>query len=81
MPLDALWNPGTPVFSAFMPAIAQPLGRGFEGFQYLGLGVLIALPLAAVLGWRMRGKAAPEVADLFNIGEIDIPVRKIIQKN
>lgn len=64
MPLDALWNPGTPVFSAFLPATAQPLGRGFEGFQYLGLGVLIALPLAAVLAWRMRGKAAAEVADL-----------------
>lgn len=64
MPLDALWNPGTPVFSAFLPAIEQPPGRGFEGFQYLGLGLLIALPLAAAIGWRMRDQPAPAVADL-----------------
>lgn len=53
MPLDALWNPGVDTYSAFMPAIAQRPGRWFEGFQYLGLGLLILLPLAAVLARRL----------------------------
>lgn len=57
MPLDALWNPGTPVFSAFLPAVEQRPGRGFEGFQYLGLGLLLALPLAAAIAWRIRPDA------------------------
>lgn len=53
MPLDALWNPGTGRHSAFLPAIEQRPGRGFEGFQYLGLGLLILLPLAAILARRL----------------------------
>ncbi|WP_423604653.1 DUF6311 domain-containing protein [Sphingomonas sp. MS122] len=53
MPLDALWNPGVETFSTFLPAIEQRPGRGFEGFQYLGLGLLILLPLAAVLARRL----------------------------
>jgi len=48
MPLDALVNPGNPGFSRFLPAIEQRPGRGFEGFQYLGLGVLLLLALAAL---------------------------------
>ncbi|PKP93673.1 MAG: hypothetical protein CVT77_04820 [Alphaproteobacteria bacterium HGW-Alphaproteobacteria-16] len=53
MPLDALWNPGVDTYSTFLPAIEQRPGRGFEGFQYLGLGLLILLPLAAVLARRL----------------------------
>lgn len=53
MPLDALWNPGIQGYSTFLPAIEQRPGRGFEGFQYLGLGLLILLPLAAVLARRL----------------------------
>lgn len=53
MPLDALWNPGIDTYSAFLPAIEQRPGRGFEGFQYLGLGLLILLPLAAFLARRL----------------------------
>lgn len=53
MPLDALWNPGVDSYSAFLPAVEQRPGRGFEGFQYLGLGLLILLPLAAILARRM----------------------------
>ncbi|MBX3595623.1 DUF6311 domain-containing protein [Sphingomonas sp.] len=49
MPIDALWNPGVEGWSRFLPAIAQRPGRGFEGFQYLGLGLLIALAAAAIL--------------------------------
>ncbi|MBA16178.1 MAG: hypothetical protein CMN73_07460 [Sphingomonas sp.] len=46
MPIDALWNPGNPSYSNFLPAIEQREGRGFEGFQYLGLGLLLLMPLA-----------------------------------
>ena len=53
MPLDALWNPGIAGHSTFLPAIEQRPGRGFEGYQYLGLGLLILLPLAAILSRRL----------------------------
>lgn len=59
MPLDALWNPGNSAFSAFLPSIEQRPGRGFEGFQYLGLGVLVLLVLAAITARRMPA-AEPE---------------------
>lgn len=62
MPLDALWNPGNPAFSLFMPAIEQRPGRGFEGFQYLGLGLLLLLVLAAALARRCRADPAQEAA-------------------
>lgn len=52
MPLDALWNPDTDSYSRFLPAISQREGRGFEGFQYLGLGLLILLPLGLAAGWK-----------------------------
>jgi Family of unknown function (DUF6311) len=58
MPLDALWNPGVGTYSTFLPAIEQRPGRGFEGFQYLGLGLLILLPLAAILARRLPRPAA-----------------------
>lgn len=58
MPLDALWNPGIRGYSTFLPAIEQRPGRGFEGFQYLGLGLLILLSLAAVLVRRLPRPAA-----------------------
>ncbi len=51
MPLDALWNPGTPSYSNLLPAIAQREGRGFEGFQYLGAG---GLALVAIAIWAAR---------------------------
>lgn len=53
MPVDALWNPGVDTHSTFLPAIEQRPGRGFEGFQYLGLGLLVLLPLAAILARRL----------------------------
>lgn len=62
MPLDALWNPGVGTYSTFLPAIEQRPGRGFEGFQYLGLGLLILLPLAAVLAHRLP-RPAPDSPD------------------
>lgn len=62
MPLDALWNPGVDTYSAFLPAIEQRPGRGFEGFQYLGLGLLILLPTAA-LAVRRLPRPAPQAPD------------------
>jgi len=52
MPIDAPVNPGTPVFSRLLPSVAQRYGRGFEGFQYLGVGLLLLLPIAAVVAWK-----------------------------
>lgn len=54
MPIDAPINPGTPAFSRLLPSVAQRAGRGFEGFQYLGAGLLLLLPIAAVTGWKGR---------------------------
>lgn len=46
MPLDALWNPANPGYGTLLPAIPQREGRGVEGFQYLGLGILLLIPVA-----------------------------------
>jgi hypothetical protein len=49
MPLDALWNPSNSSYSTLMPATEQRLRRAFEGFQYLGVGLLllvVAMPFA-----------------------------------
>ena len=46
MPLDALVNPANPLFSTMVHAIPQRELRGFEGFQYLGAGLLLLLPVA-----------------------------------
>lgn len=62
MPLDALWNPGVETYSTFLPAIEQRPGRGFEGFQYLGLGLLLLLPAAAILARRLP-RPAPDTPD------------------
>jgi hypothetical protein len=53
MALDALINPGTAGYSRIFPARPQGEGQVFEGFQYLGAG-LIALVLVglAALGTR-----------------------------
>jgi len=59
MRLDALFNPSNPDYATILPAIAQRGGRGYEGFQYLGLGLLLLLPIA---GWAMA-KRAPADAE------------------
>lgn len=60
MPIDALWNPGNPAFSTLLPSIAQRPGRGFEGFQYLGAGLLLLLPIAAYTAWKYRPEPEPQ---------------------
>jgi len=52
MPIDAPINPGTPAYSRLLPSVAQRAGRGFEGFQYLGVGLLLLLPIAVVVAWK-----------------------------
>lgn len=46
--LDAWWNPANPDFTALpISSPAMPQGRGFEGFNYLGLGLIALVLLAA----------------------------------
>ena len=56
MPIDALVNPSNPSFSTLLPATPQRPGRGFEGFQYLGAGLILALPIAGLVALKvLRG--------------------------
>jgi hypothetical protein len=57
MPLDALWNPANPGYRSILPATLQREGRGYEGFQYFGLGLLLLLAAAAVV--TRRGEPQP----------------------
>ena len=57
MNLNALWNPAGVngvLYSRFLPAQNQ-VGGNYDAFAYLGLGVLIALPVAALAA---RGRLA-----------------------
>ncbi|TKD50871.1 DUF6311 domain-containing protein [Sphingomonas baiyangensis] len=54
MSLDALWNPANPDYSAFLPATPQRQGRGMEGFQYLGAGLMPLLAAAAAIRFARR---------------------------
>ena len=65
MALDAWWNPANPGYSALMPSSPEDHGRGYEGLQYLGAG-LIAVALIALatrrgavgrLAWLLPGFA------------------------
>jgi hypothetical protein len=55
MALDALINPANPSYSALLPSSPNDEGRGFEGFQYLGAG-LIALILVALATARLTAR-------------------------
>lgn len=57
MALDALFNPGTPNYSQLLPVAPQGEGQLFEGFQYLGAGLLaVILAALATLAWP-QGRA------------------------
>lgn len=60
MPLDALWNPSNQSYSTILPATEQRLRRAFEGFQYLGFGLLLLVAAAPVILWR--APAVPAIA-------------------
>ncbi|MDB5681753.1 MAG: hypothetical protein JWO16_1558 [Sphingomonas bacterium] len=46
MALDALWNPGNADYSALLPGLTTTAAQGFEGFNYLGAGLLLLLVVA-----------------------------------
>lgn len=51
MPIDALWNATISVYSELLPTVRQQDYREFEGFQYLGVGMMmliIAAPLILI---------------------------------
>ncbi|MBN8813976.1 MAG: hypothetical protein J0J06_00855 [Sphingomonas sp.] len=61
--LDAWWNPANPGYTALIPSSPEDHGRGFEGLQYLGAG-LLALVVVALGSWLARrgedgGKGSP----------------------
>lgn len=62
MPIDALWNPANPGYGTILPAIVQREGRGYEGFQYLGVGLLLVMVIALVVSARVA--APPPEQDL-----------------
>jgi len=49
MALDALFNPVRSDFSAILKAWPLDAGQSFEGYQYLGFGILCLLAMAAAL--------------------------------
>jgi hypothetical protein len=56
--LNAFWNPGWG--SRFLPGLAVMKGAGLEGHAYLGLGMLVLLPIA-LLTLIAPGSARPNV--------------------
>ena len=48
MALDAWWNPANQTYSALLPTSPEDHGRGFEGLNYLGVGLLLIVLIAAV---------------------------------
>jgi len=57
MALDALINPAHPGYTALLPTTPDDQGRGFEGYQYLGAGLLVVT--IAAIGVRVA-RIAPE---------------------
>jgi len=60
--LDAWWNPANPGYTALIPSSAEDHGRGFEGLQYLGAGLLAVVLLAFGVWMTRRGGEAAEPA-------------------
>jgi len=57
MALDALYNPGRAGVSRLLPTAPQGDGQYFEGFQYLGAGLLVAVLAAAATLATSAGRA------------------------
>ncbi len=57
--LDGWWNPGNPDYTALLPSSPRgPDGRGFEGLQYLGAGLLALVLL--MIARTATGRLEPE---------------------
>lgn len=67
MALDAVINPAHPGYSALLPTTPDDQGRGFEGYQYLGAGLLLLV--IAAIGVRVarmpREPRGPALRRLF----------------
>ncbi len=63
MPLDALWNASNPTYSALLPTVEQLPRRAFEGFQYLGAGILMMLVLTPLI---IKQSERPVAVTLLN---------------
>lgn len=57
MALDAWWNVANPGYTALLPASEGHDGRGYEGLQYLGAGLLALVVVAGVAVVRDRTTA------------------------
>ncbi|WP_353204794.1 DUF6311 domain-containing protein [Sphingomonas sp.] len=65
MALDAWWNPANQTYSALLRTSPEDHGRGFEGLNYLGAGLLLTVAIAAAtrraglrhLAWLLPGFA------------------------
>lgn len=63
MALDAWWNPANPSYTALLPSSREDDGYGYEGLQYLGAGLIVAVLVALAtrrgavrqLGWLVPG--------------------------
>ncbi len=66
--LDALWNPANPSYTALMPSSPSPAdgSAAFEGFQYLGAG-LLALVVVSIILLARRGRDADQRALLARL--------------
>lgn len=63
MALDALINPAIPGYSLFLPSTPNDQGRGFEGYQYLGAGLILLVVVAMASRIRRpRRTNTPSVA-------------------
>ena len=51
MPLDALWRPSNPTYSMLLSWPETRQSSAFEGFQYLGVGVLTLLTAIPFVSW------------------------------
>lgn len=69
MALDALINPANPSYSLFFPSTPDDHGRGYEGYQYLGAGLilLVVTAIGAALLRRRSVSGGSEPAPLADL--------------
>jgi hypothetical protein len=63
--LDAWWNPANPSYSALLPSSTEDHGRGFEGLNYLGAGLLALVVIGIVRRGGSGAVARGEVSALW----------------
>ena len=71
MAIDGIINPGNPSYAALLPSTPENHGRGFEGFQYLGAGLLLLLVAAVPI--LIATRKSPPIAAILPQGRWLIP--------